>query len=116
MENINYNDVASVRLHEFKIAQIFLLRYLGPGCCDDWETKVLFPIVSKYDNYNWYNLYIDQTTIPFPPENIPCFYIYFNNWKYPYIFSGEKTFKEYNEIFSKLQLVTNGLHPTAIFD
>jgi hypothetical protein len=116
MQNIDYSQVSKFRSLKFDIVQIFLLRYLGPGCCNMWEKEVLFPLVSKFTNYNWYNLYIDQTEIPFPPVNLPAFYIYFKDWKYPFVFIGEKNYNEYLDIFEKISRLNEGIHPTEIFN
>jgi hypothetical protein len=116
MQNIDYNDVSQVRSLDFDIVQIFLLRYLGPGCCNSWEKDVLFPLADKFKNYSWYNLYIDQTEIPFPPVGVPSFYIYFKDWKYPFVFTGEKSYKEYETIFQKIIQINEGIHPTEIFN
>lgn len=116
MKNIQYEDVDNIRALNSEPVQIFLLRYFGPGCCDNWEKTVLFPLAEKFNSYNWYNLYIDQTTIPFPPQVVPVFYIYFKDWKYPFVFNGERSYKEYLKIFEKINLVTIGIHPTEIFN
>lgn len=116
MIQLTYAEACNLKKLQSDNIQVFVFRYYGPGCCNSWVDNVLLPLADNFKEYNWVEIFMDLEDVPFRPDISPTFYVYTPNWIHPFIFKGEKSYSEYNNIFTNFLKIKQGYHATTIFD
>ena len=113
MKQIEYNQAVNY-LEKDKITA-FCIKSVDCPTCDEWVKRFFKDIEEHYKNdVVWYMINLDSSVM-FPPQYSPTWYIYIPGQLDPFIRDGVLPQPEFNSSMDKLERIKNGENPFHVF-
>jgi hypothetical protein len=110
IKTLKYQESLDHRYVHSDAVKVYIFKAVNLPCCWKWENEVLFPTVEKYNMFEWYQIFIDQNSIPFPPPVKPIFYFVIPDGGLLFTRHGEVELEKLDNECAKFLKIQNGMY------